>query len=122
MRTGDSLGTRVAAEIRAWRGRLNMSQAEVGRILGLSQGQISARMLGKVEFSLSEIERLAEAWSISVYDLLGQPDAVDTIRPLSRANGVSGFRCTPPLPQGNRRPTAARTGTPVRLMHLRAVS
>lgn len=54
------LRARVAAEIRAWRGRLNLSQAQLGEILGLSQGQVSARLLGKVAFTLDEVELLAQ--------------------------------------------------------------
>lgn len=65
------LSERVAAEVRAWRGRLNLSQAELGRILGVTQTQISARLRGQMEFSLSEIETLARAFDVHPAELMG---------------------------------------------------
>lgn len=54
---GPGLTERVAAEVRALRGRHSVSQAELGRILGLSQPQVSARLRGRTPFTLSAVVR-----------------------------------------------------------------
>lgn len=66
----DRLRDRVVAEVRAWRGRLGLTQGDLGRILGISQAQISARMRGQMEFSLTEIESLARAFGIEPTELM----------------------------------------------------
>lgn len=68
---GPGLAATVAAEVRAWRGRLNLSQSDLGRILGVTQTQISARLRGAMEFSFSEIETLAQAFGVSPAELMG---------------------------------------------------
>lgn len=67
------LRDRVVAEVRAWRGRLGLTQGDLGRILGISQAQISARMRGQMEFSLSEVEALAAAFGVDPTDLMRGP-------------------------------------------------
>lgn len=52
----DRLRTRVAAEVRAWRGRLQISQTAMAKTLSLSQASISDRLNGKSAFTLDEIE------------------------------------------------------------------
>lgn len=89
---------RAAAEVRAWRARLGLSQMDVAAILGLSQPQISARLSGKIPFQLDELEALAGAWGISELELLGShvPEAtVGRVLPLTRDDGMSRFTRTP---------------------------
>lgn len=54
--------SRMEESISEWaerhRTRLKISQAGIGRIIGVSQPQARDRLLGEVEFSLSEIEKL----------------------------------------------------------------
>lgn len=48
----------IIAWVERHRTRLKISQAGIGKIIGVSQPQARDRLLGKVEFSLSEIEKL----------------------------------------------------------------
>ena len=82
---GSGLSARVAGEVRAWAGRLSLSQKEIGRILGVTQGQVSARMRGNMEFSLSDIEKLAEAFGIEPLDLIAPEPAVLRRRQINNA-------------------------------------
>lgn len=118
----DRLRTRVAAEVRAWRGRLQISQTAMAKTLSLSQASISDRLNGKSAFTLDEIETLADAWGIDPLQLMGGGAAQAPIRPLTMDDGVSGFRCIPPSPQSNRRAHTSRAVSTERPNHLRAVS
>lgn len=60
----------VAAEVRAWRGRLDMTQAQLAELLGISQAQMSQRLSSKVAFTLDELDVLAERFGISTAELL----------------------------------------------------
>lgn len=60
----------VATEVRAEMGRQRATQRIVGQILGKSQPQISARLLGELPFTTAELDKLAEAWSIPVTTFL----------------------------------------------------
>ena len=62
---------RVASEVRAWRGRLQISQKTLSERLGLSQASMSARLNGKAAFTLDELDTLAEMFGIEVTDLFG---------------------------------------------------
>jgi hypothetical protein len=94
----------------------------MAKTLSLSQASISDRLNGKSAFTLDEIETLADAWGIDPLQLMGGGAAQAPIKPLTSDDAVSGFRCIPPSPQGNRRSMAALTATPIRPTHLRAVS
>lgn len=111
------LRERAAAEVRAWMGRTRMSQRDLAELLGVSQTQVSARMRGQMEFSLTELEMLADAWGIDVLELLRPP--AHPIRPPSRElrtrpararkGGGAESRCTPPwgdspMPRPGREP------------------
>jgi len=65
-----SLRAHVAAEIRAWRGRLGLSQAQLAAIIGVTQPAVSARLTGRQSFTLDELELLAERFGIPVWELL----------------------------------------------------
>jgi predicted XRE-type DNA-binding protein len=107
--TTPSLSVRVAAEVRAWRGRLNISQAEVGKILGLSQGQVSARLLGKVEFSFTEVGKLAQAWGISEAELMGYgPQTPSGPPPGIRGTGGGVMLISPVAPATGLEPVTCR--------------
>lgn len=55
---------RAAAEVRAEVARQRKPQREIADILGMSQAAASRRLLGQVEFSLSELTRLAEVLGV----------------------------------------------------------
>ena len=64
---------RVAGEVRAWKGRLRMSQAAIAALLGISQASVSDRLNGKAAFSLDELDVLADHFGIDVADLIAAP-------------------------------------------------
>lgn len=63
---------RVPANIRAEVARRGLRQKDLAEMLGMSQASVSARLHGRVEFRLSEIEVLASIWGISLSYLLGE--------------------------------------------------
>lgn len=50
-----------------------MSQADIARLLGISQASVSDRLNGKSLFTLDELDVLAEAFDIDVAELVGPP-------------------------------------------------
>lgn len=68
-----SLAERVAATARAEVARRRVSQEELADALGISQGAVSRRLLGRVEFSLTELEKTAELLKMPVEELLHAP-------------------------------------------------
>ena len=56
----------VAAEVRAELARRMISGREVGRALGWTQYYIAARLRGGIEFSLSDLEKIAEYLEVPV--------------------------------------------------------
>ena len=65
-----SLSQYVAGEVRAETARQRVSQRALAEVLGLSQGQVSARMGGDVEFRLSELERIAVLLKVPITHFL----------------------------------------------------
>lgn len=57
---------RIADAVRAELARAGVTQAEIGRALGLSQPAMSRRMAGTVEFSAVELQRIAHTLGVSV--------------------------------------------------------
>ena len=86
---GTALSRSVAAEVRAWRGRLAVTQGRVAEILGLSQPQVSQRLSGKVPFSLDEIGLLAAAWDLDPAELISP---MPLRRPARRVNNAQSRR------------------------------
>lgn len=64
---------RVAAEIRAWKGRSGLSQERMAELLGIAQQGVSRRLNGYTPFTIDEIAILAEAFGIRPAVLLGEP-------------------------------------------------
>lgn len=71
-----SLTHLVATEVRAEMGRQRVNQRQVGEILGKSQPQVSARLLGELPFNTAELDALAEAWDVPVTTFLPVPERV----------------------------------------------
>ena len=61
---------RATAEVRAWKGRLRMSQADLAALLGLSQASVSAQLAGTALFTLDGLDVLAEAFGVDVAELI----------------------------------------------------
>jgi hypothetical protein len=65
-----TLTTLVAAEIRAWMGRLDVRQSELARRLGETDQWMSMRLKGRTPIDLNELQRVATALGLSVLDLM----------------------------------------------------
>jgi transcriptional regulator with XRE-family HTH domain len=74
------LRLRVAAEVRAWRARRSMTQQQLARALGVSQGQMSAKLRGLQPISLDEIELLSVIFSCTPEELM-HPALVEPVTP-----------------------------------------
>lgn len=86
--TSDSLSARVAAEVRAQAARRGLNQTELGRILGLSQPQISGRMRGRMPFRLDEIDLLARHFGIDAAELMPRRPAEPADPEIVRRQGL----------------------------------
>lgn len=96
-----TLTSLVAAEIRAWMGRLDVRQSELARRMGETDQWMSMRLKGRTPLDLNELQRIAEALGVPVLDLL--PRSV-------RAAGGVNLSLTPVV----RSARATSAGTPLR--------
>lgn len=64
------LAEAVAGNIRLEAARVGVSQADLARILGFSRSAVSLRYTGRVEWGISELERVAWYLNLPVTDLL----------------------------------------------------
>lgn len=62
---------RVGLEIKAWLARRELRQVDIAQALGLSQGAVSQRLMGRVSFSVEELLAVAGLLEITLADLLG---------------------------------------------------
>lgn len=60
---------RIAEKIRAAMAAKGINQTDLGAALGLSQAGLSRRLLGRVEFTINQLERAAEALDIPLAEL-----------------------------------------------------
>lgn len=65
-----TLTTLVAAEIRAWMGRLDVRQSELARRMGETDQWMSMRLKGRTPIDLNELQRIADALGVSIVQLL----------------------------------------------------
>lgn len=65
----------VAEEVRALKGRRSLSQQELAEVLGVNQGQVSARLRGKIPFTLQDVDRLADFFGVDPEYLMGNKSA-----------------------------------------------
>ena len=68
----ESLGEVVAANIRAEAARIGLQQKAIAQLLGLSQGQVSKRWRGLIEWPLGEIAALAGVFGLEPGALLSE--------------------------------------------------
>jgi transcriptional regulator with XRE-family HTH domain len=66
-----TLSDRVAAEIRGWLGKRNMSAAALARRLEQSRSWVSLRITGQQEIGLNDLERIAYELDVTIGQLLG---------------------------------------------------
>ena len=67
----ESLSTQVAANVRAEMARQRKRQADLGEVLGLTQGAVSKRLNGAVALDVDEVGKIARFLDVSVASLLG---------------------------------------------------
>jgi len=78
---GGALKERVAEEVRVLMTRHRIKQADLASVLHVSQGQISARLNGRVEFTVSELEAVARYFGVPASSLLGGAEGGTTPGP-----------------------------------------
>lgn len=61
----------VIANIRAEMARQNKTQADLAELLGVTRQSVSRRMVGQVDFGISELTTIAEFLDVPIADLLG---------------------------------------------------
>jgi transcriptional regulator with XRE-family HTH domain len=62
---------RIAATVRAEAARRQITQAHMAEKLGRSQTFVSRRLLGRVPFSIDELDQLAEILAVPLAELIG---------------------------------------------------
>lgn len=88
----------VLAEIRAWMGRRNVSQTDLGRALGVAPSWASKRLSGSVELSVSDLIAIAAVLDVSPMAFFDPPATRTELRP-TRYSGI---------PQGTAVPGSVR--------------
>jgi transcriptional regulator with XRE-family HTH domain len=69
-----TLTSLVAAEVRAWMGRLDVRQSELARRMGESDQWLSMRLKGRTPIDVNELHRIAKALGLGVHQLLPAPE------------------------------------------------
>lgn len=124
-----TLTTLVAAEIRAWMGRLDVRQSELARRMGETDQWLSMRLKGRTPIDLNELQRMCSALGVNAVDVLQQAlrDSSETDRPIEvpasparRSSHVAtrpmapsrrdATRPSSPVPPNRRRPSPVRPG------------
>jgi transcriptional regulator with XRE-family HTH domain len=82
-----TLSALVAAEVRAWMGRLGVRQSELARRMGESDQWLSMRLRGRTPLDINEMQRIAQALGVSVHDLLPPREQIPNAR-LDQGGGV----------------------------------
>ncbi|WP_141367514.1 helix-turn-helix domain-containing protein [Glutamicibacter uratoxydans] len=77
----------VAAEVRAWCARQNVSQRSLAKVLGISQSSMSYRYSGRTPFTFGELMAIASILGITLGQLLGS-DLVNEKDPQHIAEGL----------------------------------
>lgn len=67
----------VAGEVRAQLARHNRSRTEVAALLGLSRTALWNRLRGETEFSISELEKIADLVGVPVTEFVSPASARD---------------------------------------------
>lgn len=72
--TGSPTSEEIAGNVRAEVARLQLRQTDIATELGLDQRAVSRRLLGRVEWSASELTKLARLLEVPVSRLLGEQE------------------------------------------------
>ncbi|WP_213452855.1 helix-turn-helix domain-containing protein [Rhizomonospora bruguierae] len=88
----------IAAELRAEMGRQRVTQAKLADVLGVSQPQVSDRMLGTVDWRVTELIQVAEFLGVPVTRFLAGPEASKTHPTPTRPTPTRPVTPPPPPP------------------------
>ena len=75
------LNDRVAAEVRAALARFRLKQADLTKVLGVTQTQVSSRLRGQTQFTLRDVEALASYFNTTPSVLMGYEKEPELTRP-----------------------------------------
>ena len=67
--------TTLIANIRAEMARNGKTQTDLAQLLGITRQSVSQRMLGRVDFRVSEVQAIATSLNVTVADLIGEAAA-----------------------------------------------
>lgn len=81
--TRESFSDIVAANIRALAGRLGISQKELAPAVGLSQGSVSNRWTGKMQWQLEDLDKVAAVFGVQPWELTQPPADMRNARRLA---------------------------------------
>lgn len=84
MTTADDFDVRLGAAVRARREAVNVTQAQLGKAVGVTFQQIQKYERGTNRIAASTLAKIAEALDIPASELMGEP-AVDADQPGARA-------------------------------------
>jgi transcriptional regulator with XRE-family HTH domain len=76
----NSLNSQVAGEIRAWMGRREMNQADLGRALGENEMWVMRRVRGRQQMTVTDLQRIARVLDITVLELFPPSGGATTTR------------------------------------------
>jgi transcriptional regulator with XRE-family HTH domain len=82
--TADPVRAAIGANVRAELARRGIPQVEISRIIGISQRQVSDRILGRVGFEVKELLQIAKELDVPVerlasLDDLAAADATESV-------------------------------------------
>jgi transcriptional regulator with XRE-family HTH domain len=80
----NSLNSQVAGEIRAWMGRREMNQADLGRALGENEMWVMRRVRGRQQMTVADLQRIARVLGVDVLELFPPSGGAATTRSVSR--------------------------------------
>lgn len=67
-------GHRIASVVRRTMAEKGISQTVLAQALGSSQSAMSRRLLGRIPFSIDELERIANALDVQLAELIAEPE------------------------------------------------
>ncbi|WP_460462443.1 helix-turn-helix domain-containing protein [Arthrobacter pigmenti] len=79
----------VGGEVRAWMARRQFKQRDLSELLDVPQSSVSARLNGRIAFTINELATIASWFEITLGELLGS-DVVDVKKPRTRVEHGAG--------------------------------
>lgn len=87
----------LLAELRAFRGRENMTQAQLAESAGIHVATLTRRIATPRDFTLDELRRIARALNISLHISMGEVTVVNLETKVTRSSASRKALLSPPL-------------------------